>query len=896
MSFHVKVRSFLRNLFLSRRVETDLDQEVHSHLEMLIEENFRAGMDPDQAQRAARIEMGGVDQVKEQVRDARTGAFLDSLLQGLRFSLRKLRKSPGFTAVVVVTLALGIGANTAIFSVVEGVLLKPLPYPKPEELVAVWLTAAGLNIRDLNPSPADYIISREQNRTFQDIGLYKGYSVNITGLAEPEHASGLQVTDGLLPVLGVIPILGRSFTRTDDSPGSFETVMLTYGYWQRKFGGDRSVIGKTITVDGSLRQIIGVLPWDFRFAGPDLAILLPLKLDRTKLFLGNFSYQAIARLKPGVTVAEANADVARMIPIMLRSFPPPPGYSRKMFQDGRIGPNLRTLKQDVVGDVGKVLWVLMGGIGLVLLIACANVANLLQVRAEGRQQEMAIRAALGATRGRIAGEMLFESFILALLGSVLGLGLAYAGLRALVASAPTGLPRLNEIGIDGTMVLFTLAVSLVASLLFGSIPILKYAGRRLGTGLREGGRSMSESRERHRSRSVLVVVQVALALVLLISSGLMIRTFRALTRVDPGFVAPSEVQIFRVDIPDTAVKEAERVVRTQEEILHKIEAVPGVSSVAISMSVPMDGNGWYDPVLVKDHSYAPGEIPLHRYRFVAPGYFKTLGTRLVAGRDLTWSDIYNKVPVAIVSEKLARENWHDPSDALGKQIRSNTKDDWRTVVGVVGDVHEDGMDKEASNSVYWPILEARSESNDIDVRRYVTFSIRSPRAGSESLVNEVRRAVWSVDPNLPLADIRTLDYYYKRSMARTSFTLLMLAVAGGMALLLGVVGLYGVIAYSVSQRRREIGIRMALGAEHQDLVAMFVRHALGLTGIGVACGLLAALALMRLMSSLLFGVKPFDAVTYGTVSLGLIATAALSSYLPARRAAAVNPIESLRAE
>ena len=821
---------------------------------------------------------------------------MGSLTTQLRQVLRRLGRAPFFTAVTLLTLAVGIGANTAIFSVLEGVLLKPLPYPHPEELVSVRLTAPGLNLKVLNPSPADYLIDREQNRAFQDIGFYTGDSVNVTGLAEPEHVAGLDVSDGLLPILDVTPILGRSLTRADDTPGSADTVMLTYGYWTRKFGGDRSVIGRTISVDGKLRQIIGVLPKQFHFGAADLALLLPLQFDRAKTTLGDYSFESVARLKPGVKLEQANADVARMLPIVERSFPPPPGFSLKMFEGARIGPNLRTLKQDVVGDVGKVLWVLMGGICLVLLIACANVANLLLVRAEGRQQEFSIRSALGASRGRMAGEMLFESLILALLGSALGLGLAYAALRILVAMAPTGLPRTNEIGVDGPVVVFTLAISFVASLLFGSIPVLKYAGRHLGTALREGGRSVSESRQRHRSRSVLVVVQVTLALVLLISSGLMIRTFRALTKVDPGFVAPAELQTFRVGIAEAEVKEPERVVRIQEEILHKIEAIPGVSSAGISMSVPMDGNGWHDPVLAKDHTYAPGELPLRQYEFVAPGYFKTLGTPLVAGRDFTWSDLYNKIPMAIVSAKLAREYWHDPENALGKQIRSTTKDDWREVVGVVGDVHYDGMDKEAPSSVYWPILAAHFESNDIEVRRFVTFSIRSPRAGSESLMSEVRRAVWSVEPNLPLADVHTLDYLYRQSMARTSFTLVMLALAGGMALLLGVVGLYGVIAYSVSQRRREIGIRMALGARDQDVTRMFVRHALGLAGVGVACGLAAAPALTHLMSSLLFGVKFVDPATYAAVSLGLIATAALASYLPARRAADVNPVESLRAE
>jgi predicted permease len=542
------------------------------------------------------------------------------------------------------------------------------------------------------------------------------------------------------------------------------------------------------------------------------------------------------------------------------------------------------------------VWVLMGGISLVLLIAWANVANLLLIRAEGRQQEFAIRAALGASRGRFAVEMLTESLVLALLAGVVGLGLAQAGLRVLIAIAPSGLPRLNEIGIDGTVVSFTLAMSVFASLVFGSILVLKYAGRQLGNGLREGGRSTSESRERHRSRNVLVVVQVALALILLISSGLMIRTFQALTRVDPGFSGPAEVQTFRVDIPDTDVKDPEQVVYVEEEILHKIEAVPGVSSVGISMSVPLDGNEWGDTVFARDRSYSSSDAPVHRFRFVAPGYFKTLGTPFVAGRDISWNDIYKKVPVAIVSEKTAREHWHNASGALGKQIRANAKDAWHEVIGVVGDVHDDGIDKDVPNSVYWPILVAHLEGKDIDVRRYVTFSIRSPRTGSESLMNDIRRAVWSVDANLPLADIHTLDYLYRKSMARTSFTLVMLATAGAMALLLGIVGLYGVIAYSVSQRRREIGIRIALGARRHQLTGMFIRDALSLTGVGVACGLAAAPELTRLMSSFLFGVKPVDAATYLAVSFGLMATAALAGYLPARRATKVDPMVALRHE
>ena len=673
----------------------------------------------------------------------------------LKHALRRLTRAPFFTGVALVTLAIGIGGNTAIFSVIEGILLKPLPYSHPDELVSLELTAPGINVKDADLAPSDYFIFREQNRTLRDLAVYEGYSVNITGSGEPEHAAGLLVTDGLLPILGVSPMLGRSFTHADDSPDAPATVILSYGYWRHKFGGDRSVIGKTLTIDAKLHQIIGVLPQNFRFRDErDLAVLLPMQLDRAKTVLGQFNFGSVARMKPGITLDQVNADVARMLPIVLRSFPPPPGYSIKLFEDARIGPNSRSMKQDVVGDVGKVLWVLMGGLGLVLLIACTNVANLLLVRAEGREQELSIRAALGASRLRIAGELFLESLVLALLGSALGLGLAYGALHGLLALAPAGLPRLDEIGLDLTVVLFTLALSLVSSLLFGSIPVLKYAGVRVSTGLRESGRSMSESRQHHRSRNTLVVVQVALAVILLIGSGLMIRTFTALTRVNPGFVAPAELQTFRVDIPDTQVKEPDRVMRVEEDILHKIEAVPGVTSAALSMSVPMDGNERGDSLL---RTFADNEIPLHRYRFVAPGYFSTLGTPLIAGRDITWGDIYNKVPVAIASEKVARMYWHDPARALGQQIRPGGNDEWREIVGVVGDTREDGVDKDVTSSVFWPILAAHFETNDLDVRRYVTCSIRTSRAGSESLMKEVRRAVWYVDPDLPLSSIHTLE-------------------------------------------------------------------------------------------------------------------------------------------
>jgi predicted permease len=480
---------------------------------------------------------------------------------------------------------------------------------------------------------------------------------------------------------------------------------------------------------------------------------------------------------------------------------------------------------------------------------------------------------------------------------MIGLGLAYIALRVLVAMAPTGLPRIHEIGIDATVLLFTLGISLLASVLFGSIPIFKYAGARLSTGIREGGRALSQSREQHRARSVLVVVQVAMALVLLICSGLMIRTFLALTKVQPGFTAPAELQTFRIAIPDSEAPKEEQVVRVDETILHKLAAIPGVSSVGLCSTIPMDGNSSMDPVFAEDHTYTEGQLaPLRRFKFITPGFVETLGTPLVAGRELTWTDLYQKLPVAIISENFAREYWNNPANAIEKRIRVGTTDDWREVVGVVADVHDDGVNKEASSSVYWPLIMDRFEGNPTTVRRGVAFALRSPRAGSESFLKEVREAVWSVNPNLPLAAVHTVDHFYKQSMARTSFTLIILGVAGSMALLLGVVGIYGVIAYSVSQRRREIGIRMALGAQQQVLTNMFVRHGLWLTGIGVLCGLGAAIVVMRLMSSLLFKVSPVDPLTYTTVSLGLVLTAFLASYLPSRRTSAVDPVEALRAE
>jgi putative ABC transport system permease protein len=818
----------------------------------------------------------------------------------LKQALRRLARAPVFAGVILITLALGVGATTAIFSVVEGVLLKPLDYPRSEQLVGVWLNAPGIGFQKMALGPAIYFIDREQSATLQDIGVYLSESFNVTGTGEPEDVRGLVVTDGTLPILGVHPVLGRLFSHQDDTPGSPETVLLSYAYWQQKFSGSASAIGRSIIVSAKPREIVGVLPRDFHFLDEtDPALIFPMQWDRNKTKLGDFSYNAIARLKPGTTLAQANADQARLLPVAIHNFPPWEGFSSDTFEKARLGPDLHPLKQDVIGNVSAVLWVLMGSIAIVLLVACANVANLLLVRVEGRRQELAIRYALGAGQGHISAAILAESLLLGLAGSILGLALAFGALRILVAMAPTGLPRLHEITIDVPVLLFTVGVALFVSFGIGMIPAIKYTRTDLRSALSESGRGQSQSRERQRARKVLVAVQVALSLVLLICAGLMIRTFRALVNVNPGFAQPSTLETFhgyvpRAQIPDT---QRERVVRLEQQILENIASVPSVSSVAITSEVPTDGNDYMDPIFVRDRTYKEGEVlPPRHFKFVSPGFFTAMGMPLIAGRDLTWSEIYEKRPVAIVSENLAREYWHDAVSALGKQIRATFADDWREIVGVVGNIHDEGLDKPESRAIYWPLIQDRFDGEQEFLLREVAFVVRSPRAGSTSLVKELQRAVWSIDSEMPLADPTTVGELYTKSMARTSFTLVMLCVAGSMALMLGIVGIYGVISYAVSQRTREIGIRMALGAQPKELIAMFVRQGLWLTGVGVACGLVMSFAAMRLMSSLLFGVSSLDPWTYAGTIACVIAISWLACYLPSRRAATVDPANTLRAE
>jgi predicted permease len=825
-------------------------------------------------------------------RSERPGEKTMDGVRDVRYAIRALRRAPGFAVVSVVTLGLGLGAATAVFSVVNGVLIKPLSYPDPERLVSVWNRARGSATTGEVPlSVTQFFTYRDENQVFEAFGLWSSGRATVTASVEPEDVQTLQVTHGTLQALGVAPSMGRWFSREDDAPGSAESVILADAYWKRRFGGDRSVIGRTLIVDARPRTIIGVMPAGFRFLNEAPDVIQPSRLDRSNLFLGSFNYFALGRLKPGVTIEQADRDVARMNDVWLSAWPAPPGFEKASFEKL---PAVRSLKREVVGDIGSVLWVLMGMVGVVLLIACANVANLLLVRSEQRRQELAVRTALGAGGHRIARALLLESVLLGLLGGALGLGLAYQVVRMLTALGPASLPRLDEIAIDGGVFAFALTAALVSSAAFGLLPVLRYARPRVVSLLRAAERTSSESAEQRRTRNALVVAQVSLALVLLVGAGLMVRTFQALHAVQPGFADPERVQLVRISIPRTMVDDPERVFRLQFDIRDRIAAIPGVSAAAMASAAPMEPFVSANVLFAEDRANEEGRT--RRFKFVSPGYFAMVGTPMVAGRDFDWADLHQRRPVAVISENLAREMWREPAAALGRRVRENPRSEWREVVGVAANVFDDGVHAAPPPMAYWPVIMENFEGERIRVRRSMTFTIRSSRAGSEGFLKDVQQAVWTVNANLPLARVQTLQAIYDGSLARTSFSLVILAIAASMALLLGLVGIYGVIAYAVAQRTREIGIRVALGARPGELRSMFIRQGVGLAAIGAVCGVGVAVALTRLMSSLLFGVSPLDPVTYLAVSLVLIVAAAIASYVPARNATAVDPVKALRAQ
>jgi len=875
----------LKRFFRRAQWDRERSEEMESYLRIETDENIARGLPDDEARAAALRKLGNRTAIREEIYHMNTVTFFDSMAHDLRYSLRMLARSPMFTAAAVLTLAVGIGANAGVFSVVNSVLVRPLRYPKAEQLVALHQDAPGAaglaNASDgLALSPSMYFTYAERNRTFQALGVWISGTANVTGLAEPEQVRTVSVSDGVLQALGVPPAVGRWLLAADQIPqapaeslsfsGRSSAVMLSYGYWQRHFGGDRSIVGRNLMVDSLPRQIVGVMPQGFRIVKAEPDLILPLAFDRGHVILAGFGYTGLGRLKPGISMAQANADLARLLPVWMDTWSNGPGSNGRWYENWKIRPAICPLKQEVIGNVADVLWVVMATIGLVLFIACANVTNLLLVRAEARQRELALRAALGAGLSRIIRGLLAESMLLGLMGGMLGVAVAYAGLRLLAAIGPANLPRLNEVSMSPITFAFTLALSVLSGLFLGLIPAFRYAGLGISAALQSAGRTASISRERHRARNILVIAQVAIVVVLLVSAGLMIRTARAMRTVEPGFTGAERLQTVRISIPPELIADPLLVTRTQNALVDKLTSIPGVTSVAFASQAPMEmGRPNWDNVFPEGKVYPDNVAPLRRFENVSPGFLHTTGARLIAGREFTWTEVYGLRPVVMVSENLAREFWGTPSAAVGKRLRQYEFAPWEEVIGVVQDVRQNGIQEKAPAIVYWPVLMPNpfARNGGLMGASAVTYLIRSDRAGTEAFLNQVRQAVWSVNASLPLASVRTMQEIYDESLAATSFTLVMLGIAAVMAMMLGLIGIYGVISYTVSQRRREIGIRAALGA--------------GLT---------------QLMQSVLFGISPIDPLTYTAVVLVLAAATVLASYLPARRAAAVDPIETLRAE
>jgi predicted permease len=727
------------------------------------------------------------------------------------------------------------------------------------------------------------------------MGVWTSSQVSLSGAGDPEQVLSIAVSPGTLEALGIPAESGRWFSADDQKPDAVPTILLTHAYWQLRFGSDPGVIGRTVLVDSRSRQVIGVMPKSFRMADLPAAVILPLQLDEARATLAGFNLNSIGRLKAGVSLEQAQADVARLIPIWMHSAGSN-ANAVKVFESWRIAPDMRQLRDIIVGNVGDVLWVVMGTLAALMLIVFANVANLLLVHVEGRRHELAIRTALGAGQGRMLRELLTESVVLVSAGAVVGLCLAFAGVRLLQRIAPANLPRLSEIAVDWRAVGFALVVTAISALLLGSIPAWRNGGQ---LSLRGGGRTASAGPGRQKARNGLVVVQFALALVLLISSGLMIRTFQNMRKVDLGFRDAPKIQTVRLAVPRALVQDTERVARMEQDIRDRLTSIPGVTAVGFASAVPLEGGPLdRDTVFAEGQTVPPRtDLSTRVFRYASPGFFQSMGTRLAAGRDYTWEDLYSGSKRAILSENLAREFWTNPVAAIGKRVRVNSTAPWYEVIGVVEDVRIMGPNEAAPAVVYWPSYGSLPVFAGVPlVTRSPVFVIRSSRAGTQALMEDLRRTIWSVNANLAIADTVTMEEIAGRSMARTSFALVMLTIAGVMALLLGIIGIYGVVTYTVAQRRREVGIRLALGAAPVAVRTMFLRQGVILSATGCGVGLAGAVVLSSLVKSLLFGVTPLDPMTFAVMPVVLVVAALVACYLPARKAAAVDPVETLRAE
>jgi len=834
-------------------------------------------------------------------RKGRRSPLLADLPRDLRLAVRTLVRRPLFTAVVVLVLALGIGATTAIFTLLHDVILSPLPFPDADQLVALGHSAPNVGRGNVGQCAAWHFTYEDENRVFEELGMYSpGGSATITGSGEPEAVPILSATSGVFRALGIKPVLGRIFTRKDEDPDAPAIVLLSHGFWRTRFGADQGIIGKMLQVDGGTREIVGVLPASLSTLGQEPAIIVPLRFRRANLFVGNVGFNGIARLKAGVAPEQARADMARMLPLALEKFPGGPVI--EAVRQANYVPEVQLLKVALVGSVADILWILMAGVAVVLLIACANVANLFLVRAEGRDNEMAIRAALGAGRGRMCWEYLKESLLLGILGGMGGIGLAYAGLRGLVAIAPTQLPRMNEVSLNPRVLILTLGVSLAAGAVFGAFPVLRRRRWNLVGSLKQGGRAGASGYRRNWTQTLLAVSQVALALVLLIASGLVLRTAQVLHNVDPGFSHAEDVLALRLSIPSRMTPKAEEAALLQEAIARRLGEMPGVTSVGMATSLPMHAGNNINPLFVEGITI-PGKTPpiTRRHKWIGERYFETLGIPLRAGRAFTWQDVHNRAPAVVVSESLARAYWGSVEAAIGKRV--SVRPDpirWHEVVGVAADVREDGVSLEPVPMVYWPqVTLAFWQGSAVDqvlLWRSASYAIRSDRVGTPDFLREVRNAIWSVNPNLPLLNVGPLSSFVAQSTARTSFTLILLGIAAGVALVLAMVGVYGVISCAMSHRTLELGMRMALGAQAGQVRRMVLRQGFLLTGTGILIGTGLALLLTDAMSSVLFGVSATDPLTFVTVAAGLTAVALAASYIPAYRASRINPIVVLKAE
>lgn len=808
------------------------------------------------------------------------------MLQHFRFAARRLLKTPGFTAVAVLCLALGIGANSAVFSLVNSILLRSLPFKEPDRLVAIWeqfterkgldkVPASGYEMRDI----------REKNHVFVDVGALISKVVNLTGDGEPERLLGLRISATLLPMMGVQPVLGRNFFPDEDKKGNEHVILLSHGLWQRRFNADRGILGRKLTLNGAPYVVVGVLPEDFQFGPAKAELYLPAAINFDQLSFPRDARGLIltARIKPGVSFAQAQADMVSVGRQMAQEnpdyYPPRSGY----------GIYLRPVQEEIVGKIRPALLVLSGAVAFVLLIACLNVANLLLARATAREKEVAILTALGASRGDLTRQFLAEGLLLSTWGGVLGLLLAWWALKALVALNPERVPRLHEIGIDVRALAFTLAVTLVVGVVFGLMPAFRTSGEKLHELIKSGGKTSSVGTGRHRLRSVLVVVEVAAALVVLIGAGLMIRSFVSLSNVDPGFRSEG-LLTFQISLPGNKYAGPPQQQQFFDQLLSRLSGLPGVKGAAAISALPL--SGWVqnsDVTLEKKVVETGDPHPPVALRVATPGYFPTMAIPLLKGRIFGTGDSAQSPLVAIVEQGLAERLWPG-EEPLGKRLKVSDSTDseaWREVVGVVRDIKHQSLDSESRGHLYLPFAQ-----NPLAMMTLVLRTAGEPAR----LANGAREAVWSLDRNQPIADASTMDEVIARSVAQPRFNTILFSIFAGVALFLSVVGVYGVMAYSVTQRTNEIGIRMSLGAREEEVLQMIVKQGMSLTGLGVGIGLVLAAWLTQAMAGLLFGVGTLDAPTFGGVALLLALLGLLASYLPARRATRVDPIIALRHE